>query len=114
MHSWAAPPISPLPRDQLGDAPELGLYDARSGAVEKTNPGDSARLYVCGITPYDATHLGHAATFVAFDLAVRAWREAGHRVRYVQNVTDVDDPLLERAVQQGIDWRELADREIQL
>ena len=56
-----------------------------------------ARMYVCGITPYDATHVGHAATYVAFDLLIRAWLDAGHQVRYVQNVTDVDDPLLERA-----------------
>ena len=54
-------------------------------------------MYVCGITPYDATHLGHAATYLAFDLVQRVWRDAGHEVRYVQNVTDVDDPLLERA-----------------
>ena len=56
-------------------------------------------MYVCGITPYDATHLGHANTYVAFDLLNRAWRNAGHEVTYVQNVTDVDDPLLERAEQ---------------
>ena len=61
-------------------------------------------MYVCGITPYDATHLGHAATYVAFDLLNRAWRDAGHDVRYVQNVTDVDDPLLERAEATGEDW----------
>jgi len=65
-------------------------------------------MYVCGITPYDATHLGHAATYVAFDLLNRAWRDAGHDVRYVQNVTDVDDPLLERARATGVDWRDLA------
>jgi len=69
---------------------------------------------VCGITPYDATHIGHAATYVAFDLVVRAWRDAGHDVNYVQNVTDVDDPLLERATRDGVDWRELAEREIEL
>ena len=56
-------------------------------------------MYVCGITPYDATHMGHAATYVAFDLLNRAWRSAGHDVSYVQNVTDVDDPLLERAAE---------------
>ena len=54
-------------------------------------------MYVCGITPYDATHLGHAATYVTFDCSGRALRDAGHDVRYVQNITDVDDPLLERA-----------------
>jgi L-cysteine:1D-myo-inositol 2-amino-2-deoxy-alpha-D-glucopyranoside ligase len=71
-------------------------------------------MYVCGITPYDATHLGHAATYVAFDLVNRAWRDAGHDVHYVQNVTDIDDPLLERAVATGQDWTELARRETAL
>jgi L-cysteine:1D-myo-inositol 2-amino-2-deoxy-alpha-D-glucopyranoside ligase len=67
---------------------------------------------VCGITPYDATHLGHAATYIAFDLLVRAWRDAGLVVTYAQCVTDVDDPLLERAEATGEDWRDLAAREI--
>ena len=71
-------------------------------------------MYVCGITPYDATHLGHAATYLAFDLVQRVWRDAGHAVRYVQNVTDVDDPLLERATHTGENWMRLAEREIQL
>ncbi len=74
--------------------------------------GPAASLYACGITPYDATHIGHAATFLAWDLLVRAWRDAGYQVSYVQNVTDVDDPLLERADRDGEDWRALADREI--
>ena len=65
-------------------------------------------MYVCGITPYDATHMGHAATYVSFDLVYRAWLDAGHAVHYVQNVTDIDDPLLERAVATGQDWREIA------
>jgi L-cysteine:1D-myo-inositol 2-amino-2-deoxy-alpha-D-glucopyranoside ligase len=71
-------------------------------------------MYVCGITPYDATHLGHANTYLAFDLVGRMWRDAGHEVHYTQNATDVDDPLLERAEQTGVDWQELAEREIQL
>lgn len=76
--------------------------------------GPTARLYVCGITPYDATHLGHAATYNTFDLIQRVWKDAGHDVHYVQNVTDVDDPLLERAVATGQDWTELAERETAL
>ena len=63
-----------------------------------------ARMYVCGITPYDATHIGHANTYVAFDLLHRVWRDAGLDVNYVQNVTDVDDPLLDRARETGVDW----------
>jgi L-cysteine:1D-myo-inositol 2-amino-2-deoxy-alpha-D-glucopyranoside ligase len=65
-------------------------------------------MYVCGITPYDATHLGHAATYVSFDVLHRAWLDAGLKVRYASNVTDVDDPLLERAARLGIGWEQLA------
>jgi len=68
-------------------------------------------MYVCGITPYDATHIGHAATYIAFDLVQRVWRDSGHEVRYVQNITDVDDPLLERARDTGEAWQDLAARE---
>ncbi len=75
---------------------------------------EAFRLYVCGITPYDATHMGHAATYVTFDVLQRVMRDAGFEVDYAQNVTDIDDPLLERAERDGIDWRELAEREIQL
>jgi L-cysteine:1D-myo-inositol 2-amino-2-deoxy-alpha-D-glucopyranoside ligase len=71
-------------------------------------------MYVCGITPYDATHLGHAATYLAFDLVHRVWLDAGLDVHYVQNITDVDDPLFERANRDGVDWRELGNREIDL
>jgi L-cysteine:1D-myo-inositol 2-amino-2-deoxy-alpha-D-glucopyranoside ligase len=71
-------------------------------------------LYVCGITPYDATHLGHAATYLAFDLVVRVWLDGGVEVDYVQNVTDIDDPLLERAARDHVRWEDLAAREIQL
>ena len=71
-------------------------------------------MYVCGITPYDATHLGHAATMITFDLVNRAWRDAGYDVTYVQNVTDIDDPLLERAARDGEDWVVLAMRETAL
>ncbi|MCW2600713.1 MAG: cysteine/1-D-myo-inosityl 2-amino-2-deoxy-alpha-D-glucopyranoside ligase [Frankiales bacterium] len=74
----------------------------------------TARLYVCGITPYDATHLGHASTYLAFDTLVRVWRDQGHEVRYVQNVTDIDDPLLERAVRDGVRWQDVAERETAL
>jgi L-cysteine:1D-myo-inositol 2-amino-2-deoxy-alpha-D-glucopyranoside ligase len=77
-------------------------------------PSGDALLYVCGITPYDATHLGHATTYLAFDTLVRAWTDGGFDVRYVQNVTDVDDPLLERAEATGVDWRDLAAEQIAL
>jgi L-cysteine:1D-myo-inositol 2-amino-2-deoxy-alpha-D-glucopyranoside ligase len=68
-------------------------------------------MYVCGVTPYDSGHMGHAFTFTIFDVLVRYIESTGTRVKYVQNVTDVDDPLFERARRDGVDWRELADRE---
>jgi L-cysteine:1D-myo-inositol 2-amino-2-deoxy-alpha-D-glucopyranoside ligase len=71
-------------------------------------------MYVCGITPYDATHLGHAATMITFDVINRVWRDNGLAVTYVQNVTDIDDPLLERATRDGEDWIVLAMRETAL
>lgn len=110
MQSWPRPPVPRLP----GQGLPLRLFDTATGEVRPTAPGPVARMYVCGITPYDATHMGHAATYVAFDILQRAWIDAGHEVHYVQNVTDIDDPLLERAVQRGEDWRVIADRETAL
>jgi L-cysteine:1D-myo-inositol 2-amino-2-deoxy-alpha-D-glucopyranoside ligase len=71
-------------------------------------------LYVCGVTPYDSGHMGHAFTFCMFDILVRFVEASGVRVRYVQNITDVDDPLFERARRDGVDWRALADRETEV
>ncbi|MGL5866849.1 MAG: cysteine--1-D-myo-inosityl 2-amino-2-deoxy-alpha-D-glucopyranoside ligase, partial [Dermatophilaceae bacterium] len=110
MKSWPAPFLPAVP----GHGEPLRLHDSRTGELATVSPGDVAGMYVCGITPYDATHLGHAATYVTFDVVGRALRDAGHQVRYVQNVTDVDDPLLERAARDGRDWRELAAAEIAL
>ena len=109
MRAWDSVAVPSLAR--FGRAPDLRVQDTASGQLVTSKPDGPARLYVCGITPYDATHLGHAATYLAFDLLNRAWRDAGHDVRYVQNVTDVDDPLLERAASTGEDWQELAARE---
>jgi L-cysteine:1D-myo-inositol 2-amino-2-deoxy-alpha-D-glucopyranoside ligase len=115
MRAWTSPELPGL--HQFGRAPALRLHDTATGALVDSmegRPGDTVRMYVCGITPYDATHMGHAANYVAFDLAYRAWRDAGHPVRYVQNVTDVDDPLLERASRTGEEWDVLAERETEL
>ena len=96
-----------------GSGPAPRLHDTATGELVLAATGPVATLYACGITPYDATHMGHAATYTAWDLLVRAWLDARFTVSYVQNVTDVDDPLLERADRDGEDWRELARREIQ-
>jgi L-cysteine:1D-myo-inositol 2-amino-2-deoxy-alpha-D-glucopyranoside ligase len=110
VETWLQPPVPSIP----GDGRVLSLYDTASKSVRATSPEATARLYVCGITPYDATHLGHAATYIAFDLVQRVWMDSGHDIHYVQNVTDVDDPLLERAVATGQDWSELARAETAL
>ena len=110
MQSWSSPQIPSVP----GTAPALRLYDTADAQVKPLAPGPVAGMYVCGITPYDATHLGHAATYVTFDLINRVLRDQGHEVHYVQNITDVDDPLFERAERDGIDWRDLGSREIDL
>jgi L-cysteine:1D-myo-inositol 2-amino-2-deoxy-alpha-D-glucopyranoside ligase len=110
MDAWTGHDVPTLP----GFATPLRLYDSARQSVQPTTPGPTATMYVCGITPYDATHLGHAATMITFDLVQRAWRDAGIDVRYVQNVTDIDDPLLERAARDGEDWVVLAMRETAL
>ncbi|MGH3532850.1 MAG: cysteine--1-D-myo-inosityl 2-amino-2-deoxy-alpha-D-glucopyranoside ligase [Mycobacterium sp.] len=110
MQSWPPAPLPALP----GRGPELRLYDTSDRQVRPLAAGPTASMYVCGITPYDATHLGHAATYLAFDLIHRLLLDIGHDVHYVQNVTDVDDPLFERADRDGVDWRDLATREVTL
>jgi len=108
--SWPSPIVGALP----GTGQPLQVFDTVTRTVRPVASGRVVSMYVCGVTPYDATHMGHAATYVTFDLVGRALRDAGHAVRYVQNVTDVDDPLLERANRDGVDWTELAEREIAL
>src|SRR4051812_5272215 len=110
MQAW---PTTALPR-LPGAGSAVLVRDTATGAPAAAANGPVARMYVCGITPYDATHLGHANTYVTFDLLNRALRDAGVTVAYVQNVTDVDDPLLERANATGEDWRALAQRETDL
>ncbi|MEU7637846.1 cysteine--1-D-myo-inosityl 2-amino-2-deoxy-alpha-D-glucopyranoside ligase [Streptomyces sp. NPDC039016] len=110
MHAWPASEVPALP----GQGRDLRIHDTATGGRVTLDPGPVARIYVCGITPYDATHMGHAATYNAFDLVQRVWLDTKRQVHYVQNVTDVDDPLLERAVATGDDWTALAERETAL
>jgi L-cysteine:1D-myo-inositol 2-amino-2-deoxy-alpha-D-glucopyranoside ligase len=110
MLPWSSVPVPPV----AGSAPPLRLFDTSTGELRPTAPGATARMYVCGITPYDATHLGHAATYLTFDLVNRVWRDGGHDVHYVQNVTDIDEPLLERAERDQDDWIVLGMRETAL
>ena len=110
MQAWQSVEVpgiatpSPVPR----------VFDSVSEGLTTLPTGREVTIYVCGITPYDATHIGHAATYVAFDTLIRTWRNSGATVRYAQNVTDVDDPLIERANATGRDWREIAVEQTEL
>jgi L-cysteine:1D-myo-inositol 2-amino-2-deoxy-alpha-D-glucopyranoside ligase len=110
MQPWSSVPVPTVP----GTPRPLRLFDTATAEIRPVTPGPVARMYVCGITPYDATHLGHAATYLAFDLVHRIWLDNGYEVHYVQNVTDIDDPLLERAERDQQDWIVLGMRETAL
>ncbi|MCI0397027.1 MAG: cysteine--tRNA ligase [Chloroflexi bacterium] len=89
----------------------MKLYNALSQRVETFEPqGDAVTIYVCGITPYDTTHLGHIFTYASFDNLIRYLESSGRPVRYVQNVTDIDDDILRKARQAGDNWRDLGNR----
>src|SRR5437764_7444941 len=90
----------------------MRLYDTARRAVVPFEPPPTVRMYVCGITPYDSTHLGHAATYLTYDILIRRLEELGHDVRMVRNVTDVDDSILPKARELGVHYLELAASEI--
>ena len=112
MKSWSEVAVPSLNFDLA--FPDLLLTNSASGTKEVVPSKTVYRMYVCGITPYDATHLGHAATYLTFDLINRYLRVRGSEVRYVQNITDIDDPLLERAKRDGVEWDKLAYQQIDL
>jgi L-cysteine:1D-myo-inositol 2-amino-2-deoxy-alpha-D-glucopyranoside ligase len=93
--------------------PTLQLFDSYKGKKVDIL-GEQSSIYICGITPYDSTHMGHAATYLTFDLVNRYLRASGKNVSFVENITDIDDPLLERATRDNQDWRELAESQIEL
>ena len=112
MHAWPDIYLPQLPARFV--LPALSLFNTASQKVELLPVKDRYRMYVCGITPYDATHLGHAATYLTFDLINRYLRATGATVDFVQNITDIDDPLLERAKRDNMDWQALAQSQIDL
>ena len=112
MKSWPEVYIPTI--DSKYDFPELSLHNTATKSIEVLPRKKMYRMYVCGITPYDSTHLGHAATYLSFDLINRYLRATGSKVLYVQNITDIDDPLLERANRDGVNWQDLAQSQIDL
>ncbi len=112
MKSWAQVYIPPI--DSAIPFPQLSLYNSATQSIDALPKKSLYQMYVCGITPYDATHLGHAATYITFDLINRYLRASGARVDFVQNITDIDDPLFERAKRDNVDWSDLATSQIEL
>ena len=112
MRAWPDVYLPELPA--RFSVPQLSLFNTATQKVEPLPKKSLYRMYVCGITPYDATHLGHAATYLTFDLINRFLRATGAQVDFVQNITDIDDPLLERAHRDGVDWKDLAQSQIDL
>ena len=110
MNSWPKFYLPPLEGYQF---PDLKIIDSSKG-LTGLKSGSTFSMYVCGITPYDATHLGHAATYLAFDLINRYQVQSSKSVSFVENITDIDDPLLERAKRDGKEWQQLADSQIDL
>ena len=110
MNSWPKPFVPSLINH---DFPPLNIRDSSAGLIQFKKSEDFW-MYVCGITPYDATHLGHAATYLAFDLIYRYQFLSGKNIKFVENITDIDDPLLERANRDKVDWSALADSQINL
>ena len=110
MKSWPDIPFPQIPKATL----PLKVYSTKARDLVEIPIKERYQMYICGITPYDATHLGHAATYLTFDLVNRYWRAMGASVNYIQNITDIDDPLLERANRDGVDWMELAHSQIDL
>ncbi|MBC8477497.1 MAG: cysteine--tRNA ligase, partial [Dehalococcoidia bacterium] len=89
----------------------MKVFNTLSGKKEDFKPqGDEVKMYVCGVTPYDDAHLGHAMSYIIFDVIRRYLRYRGHKVKYVQNVTDIDDKIIDRANKLGIPQRELAEK----
>ena len=92
----------------------MKIFNSQTGKKEKLVPldGEQVRMYICGMTVYDDTHIGHARTFLCFDLIVRYLRNTGYKVNYVRNITDVDDKIIARAIELDVDAKELTDKYI--
>jgi L-cysteine:1D-myo-inositol 2-amino-2-deoxy-alpha-D-glucopyranoside ligase len=89
----------------------MRLYDTARREVVPFEPGPVVLMYTCGITPYDASHLGHAATYLTYDVLQRRLRDLGHETRCVRNLTDVDDDILRKARELGVHYLDLAAAE---
>jgi len=115
MQSWNKPNLMQIPKLPDLKNKELRLFDSKKQEITLLpRQNDSIKIYVCGITPYDSAHLGHAFTYLTFDSIIRALNLIGQKVLYVQNVTDLDDPLFERARKTNRPWRAIVEEQVQI
>jgi len=115
MQSWKKPNLFKFNNSEVFKSKQLSLFDSKSQKIQKIlRKNDSLKLYVCGITPYDSAHLGHAFTYLTFDSIIRVLNFIGQNTTYVQNVTDLDDPLFERARKINKPWREIVEEQVQV
>lgn len=113
MKSWSSNSISQSSKDYLSES--LRLFDSKSLKINPIGQADKKiQIYVCGITPYDSAHLGHAFTYLTFDLVIRTLNFIGRKTNYVQNITDIDDPLFERARKTGAEWQTIVDSQLDI
>jgi L-cysteine:1D-myo-inositol 2-amino-2-deoxy-alpha-D-glucopyranoside ligase len=113
MKSWSSNSISQSSNDYLSES--LRLFDTKSKKINPIGQVDKKiQIYVCGITPYDSAHLGHAFTYLTFDLVIRTLNFIGRKTNYVQNITDIDDPLFERARKTSTDWQTIVDSQLDI
>jgi len=113
MKSWSDNSTI-LPSNKYLDQ-DLSLFDSKSKKINSIGRlNKKIQIYVCGITPYDSAHLGHAFTYLTFDLVIRTLRFIGKQTNYVQNITDIDDPLFERARKTGVNWQSIVDSQLNI
>jgi L-cysteine:1D-myo-inositol 2-amino-2-deoxy-alpha-D-glucopyranoside ligase len=113
MKSWPSKSITHSSNKYKNDS--LFMFDSKSQQnIAIGRNGKKVQIYVCGITPYDSAHLGHAFTYLTFDLVIRALNFIGRETNYVQNITDIDDPLFERARVSGINWQSIVDSQMDI
>lgn len=115
MKSWNKPELVDFNFHKNYEQKRLNLFDSRTQKTTKIpRKSDDLKLYVCGITPYDSAHLGHAFTYVTFDSIIRILNFIGQKTTYAQNVTDLDDPLFDRARSTNKPWREIVTEQVEI
>ena len=115
MKSWSNPNWDEMQiESNYLESQNLNLFDSSTNQIKPLEKSNEVGIYVCGITPYDSAHLGHAFTYLTFDSILRILKFLGKKVNYVQNLTDIDDPLFERARKTNSNWQEIVETQTEI